>query len=286
MQETSSNKLSTGKAVVGIFLSIAILVIAQTLAFSISELVASLGIPTAICNISAAILYVIFTFWGAKLICKKFLKVSMKEMRIPHFKLKKVWCMTGLVMPILVLVIAVMLGGHWEVNRFDAKTTVAICTAAIAFYGLAAGIVEEVVFRGLVMGCLEKRFNITIAVLVPSILFGLLHILGNELDFISIVQLIIAGSIVGILFSLIAYESNSVWNNAIVHGFWNMAIIGGILYIGNSPSEDSIFNFVLENKSFLLSGGDFGIEASVIAILVYLIFIGVAFVLLKKKQSK
>ena len=68
-------------------------------------------------------------------------------------------------------------------------------------------------------------------------------------------------------FPLIAYVSHSVWNNAIVHGIWNMAIIGGILHIGNSADSNSIFNFVLDNKMFLITGGDFGIEASVISIL-------------------
>lgn len=120
--------------------------------------------------------------------------------------------------------------------------------------------------------------------MVPSVLFGLLHIIGNNLDFLSIIQLLIAGSIVGILFSLIAYESNSVWNNAIVHGIWNMTIIGGIFYIGNETDGSSIFNFVFENQSFLVSGGDFGIEASVISIFVYLLFVILAALQIKKRN--
>ena len=102
---------------------------------------------------------------------------------------------------------------------------------------------------------------------------------------VSIIQLLIAGSIVGILFSLIAYESNSFWNNAIVHGIWNMTIIGGILYIGNEADSSSIFNFILDNKSFLISGGDFGIEASVISIFAYLLFIVLAAVQIKRKAA-
>ena len=135
------------------------------------------------------------------------------------------------------------------------------------------------------MGCLEKRFNIRIAIIIPSVLFGLLHIIGNDLDFVSIIQLLIAGSIVGVLFSLIAYESNSIWNNAIVHGIWNLAVIGGILYIGNEADSSSIFNFILDNKSFLISGGDFGIEASIISIFAYLLFIVLAIVQIRKKAA-
>lgn len=187
-------------------------------------------------------------------------------------------------MPVFVLLIAMLAGGHWQINTFDTETTLAMITAAVFFYGFATGIVEEIIFRGVIMGSLEKRFNIKVAIIIPSVLFGMLHIIGNDLDFFSVIQLLIAGSIVGVLFSLIAYESNSIWNSAVVHGVWNMAIIGGILYIGKSADSSSIFNFVLKNKSFLLSGGDFGVEASVISIFVYLLFIVVAFVLLNKEK--
>lgn len=280
----STKELSASKAILGIVFAIAILVIAQILALSISEIPLNFGVPGAICNIVAGILYVAFTLLGTTLLCKRFLNVSLVEMRIPRLQLETIWLVSALLMPIFVLLIAMLVGGHWQTNTFDTKTTLATITGAVAFYGLATGIVEEIIFRGIIMGCLEKRLNIKAAIVIPSVLFGLLHIFGNNLDFVSVIQLLIAGSIVGVLFSMIAYESNSIWNNAIVHGVWNMSIIGGVLYIGKSTDSNSIFNFVLENKSFLLSGGDFGIEASVISIFVYLIFIVVAIVLLKKRS--
>lgn len=281
-----TEKLSTARAAAGIFLAIVLLFAAQTLALIISEIPANLGVPVAVCNIIAGILYVAFAFAGVTLLCKRFLKISMVEMRIPPIRLKALWIISAFLMPILVLLISMLAGGQWETNTFDAEITSAIITSAVAFYGLAAGIVEEIIFRGVIMGALEKKFNIKVAIIIPSVLFASLHIIGNDLDFVSIIQLLIAGSIVGILFSLIAYESNSIWNNAIVHGIWNMAIIGGILHIGNSTDNSSIFNFVLENKSFLLSGGDFGIEASVISVFVYFIFIVVTIKLLQKRNCK
>lgn len=284
MQEIKSGtkELSTIKAISGSVFALIVLIIAQVLSLSISGIFSHLGVPSAICNIIAGILYVVFAFIGANILTKRFLKIPMAEMRIPHICVKTIWLITAVLMPILVLLIALLTGGHWETNSFGIQATSATITGAVVFYGLSTGIVEEMIFRGLIMGCLEKRFRIKFAIVIPSVLFGLLHIIGNNLDFVSIIQLLIAGTIVGILFSLIAYESNSVWNNAIVHGIWNMAIIGGILHIGDSADSNSIFNFVLKNKSFLLSGGDFGIEASVISILVYLIFIGLSMILLKK----
>ena len=285
-QLTKSRKqLSTLQAIIGILFSIVILVIAQLLAFSISEIPLRLGIPSSLCNIIAGILYVALTLFGVNILSNKVLKVSLLELRIPKFSLKGIWVIAAVLMPMIVLILSVITGGHWKINLFGTETTLEIITSAIVFYGLAAGIVEEVVFRGVIMGCLERRFHIWIAVIIPSILFGVVHIIGNELDFLSVIQLLIAGSIVGILFSLVAYESNSIWNNAMIHAVWNMVIIGGILHIGSEADGNSILNFVLKNKSFLISGGDFGIEASVISILAYLIFIILSVVLLKKKEN-
>ena len=277
-EQKYSKKLTLLQVIFALVLSIVILVLAQVLSLIISGLLLNIGIYPAVCNIFAGVLYVAFTFLGVKLLCQKLLKMSLEELRIPRFRMKPVWIVSAFAMPILVFVLAIFLGGHWEINTFHTMELNAIITGAIFFYGLATGIVEEVIFRGIIMGCLEKRFNIHIAVVVPSMLFGLLHIIGNDLDFLSIIQLLIAGSIVGILFSLIAYESNSIWNNAIVHGIWNMAIIGRIFHIGNKADSSSIFNFILSNKSFLISGGDFGIEASVISIFAYSFFIILAIV--------
>ena len=95
----------------------------------------------------------------------------MPEMRIPRFKVKGAWLIAAVLMPTLVLLISILTGGHWEMNTFNTETTLATITGAVVFFGLATGIVEEVVFRGVIMGCLEKRFNIKAAVIIPSVLF-------------------------------------------------------------------------------------------------------------------
>lgn len=79
-----------------------------------------------------------------------------------------------------------------------------------------------------------------VAVLVSSVLFGLLHIIGNELDFLSTIRLLAVGSMVGILFSLVTYESGSIFSSPWMHGVWNMVTVGGILNIGREPDEASV----------------------------------------------
>lgn len=88
------------------------------------------------------------------------------------------------------------------------------------------------------------------------------------------------------MFSLIAIESGSVWNSGIVHAIWNIVIIGGGLSIGEKANENSVMTYVLENKSFAITGGEFGIESSAISLLGYVIVSIIAIIMMKSKYKK
>ena len=57
---------------------------------------------------------------------------------------------------------------------------------------------------------LKERWNIWIVVIVPSVLFGLVHVIGMDFSLGSCLLVILAGTMVGIMFSLIEIESGSV----------------------------------------------------------------------------
>lgn len=280
----NKKKVSTGKAIAAILLAIVILIVAQSLASMLGSIPVMIGAPEAVGNVIAGILYPILTFFGVKFLSTKILKLPLEECRISKFSVKPLWCIAAVVMPCLVSVILLLTTGHWENNQLSITEIAGIVTAGVFFYGLGAGFVEEMIFRGVIMSALEYRCNKYVAIIAPSVLFALVHIIGNDLDFLSIIQLIIAGSIVGILFSLVTYESGNVWNSAILHAVWNIIIVGGVLHIGNAADEFAIYNYVLDTDSFLLTGGAFGIESSVVSIAVYLIFIILAGVLVKKRK--
>ena len=64
--------------------------------------------------------------------------------------------------------------------------------------------VEEMMFRGDIMKLLESRWNKSIAILIPSFLFSLVHIPSMVTFTVSGVQLlIISGRVEGIMFSLV-----------------------------------------------------------------------------------
>ena len=76
----------------------------------------------------------------------------------------------------------------------------------------------------------------------------------------------------GILFSLVTLENNSIWSAALMHGVWNLVMVGGLLHIGTVADSDVWVQYLLDSDSLLQTGGDCGIEASSVSIVVYLAF--------------
>lgn len=86
-QKMYSPKYTSIQVVFAVILSIVVLVVSQILSLAISELPLNIGVPPAICNIFAGILFVAFALMGAKLLCQKLLKASLNELRIPRLKM-------------------------------------------------------------------------------------------------------------------------------------------------------------------------------------------------------
>ncbi len=275
----------TGKMILSIILSILVLMVAQVLAQILGSVLVLVKIPAYIANAAAGILYIIIAYFLLKLMCKKILKDDIREYNIPAFKIEIKWVIAAILLPITVTLFYILfVPGSFEQNVLDMTSKLNLLSAGIFFTGFGAGIVEEMVFRGILMGAIEKRFNKTVAIIVPSVLFGLVHILGMGFDLLSCTLVIVAGTMVGVMFSLIASSTKSVWNSAIVHAIWNIVIIGGILWIGTEFDEYSLFSYVLESKSFLLTGGEFGIESSIVAVVGYMVVCGIAWLGSKKKM--
>ena len=290
MEQTG--KFSNGRAALGL-LALVILAAAQLGAQLLASLPLMVGAPVWLGNVLAGVLYAALGVAGLLLLCGKGLRVTPEECRLAPVRLRPVWAASAVLMPALaagaVLMPALAAGallcqpGHWQTG--SAEDAAAVAAGAVFFFGAGTGIVEEAVFRGVLMTAVERRWNKTAAVLGPSLAFALLHVLGRELSFAGILQLLAAGTAVGVLFSLVAYESGTVWCGAAMHAVWNMVMIGGVLHIGPEPDGYALLNYVLDSASPLVTGGDFGVEASLPSIAVYLGSSALALVRLKRSKA-
>lgn len=217
----------------------------------------------------------------------KVLKLPLQEFRICKPKYIIIWSICSFVLPLIVSAFFIFLTpGTFSSSNFERSKYIIMILRALFSSCLVAGITEELVFRGIIMQVLEIKWGKRVAVIIPSVLFGLLHILNMDSpNLADILILVIAGTAVGIMFSLIAIQSKSIWASALVHGIWNFIIIGRVLEISAAPSS-AIFSYKLSSKSRFLTGGEFGIEASLPAIIAYCLVIILALFLIGRDVKK
>ena len=265
------------KAITSSAVAISVLVIAQLVSQILASTFLTIGFPAWICNILAGVLYAgtvygIFMLW-----LERKEELALSNFGMPKFHIEGRWLFKGLLLPaVVVAVYLLMVPGEYVISQMGEEEALQRFSAGIFYTGIAAGFVEEMVFRGVILHLVEKAWSRRTAIFVSSVLFGFVHILGNDYSLGSSFLVVLAGTVAGVMFSLIALESGSVWNSGIVHCLWNIVILGGFLTIGEAADGTSFVSYILHTSSFALTGGDFGIESSAIALLGYMIAAGSA----------
>lgn len=140
---------------------------------------------------------------------------------------------------------------------------------------------EEVLVRGILTRALFDKYGRKVAILFPSIFFGLLH-LGNEgVTILSTLNTIL----VGLFFAKLLFYSDNIMLTSGVHAGWNfsMAMIYGLNVSGFS-GFDSLLNFKILNYN--LYDKTYGPEGSILVTFIEIISIFIIFYLEKRKRDK
>lgn len=278
--------MKMGKMILTIIVSVVFLLFASVAQELAMLLLSTVGVPAWLYHIAGGLLYVALAYLLVWLYCTKYLKEEMETFCIPKCRIQMKWAVAAVLLPALVSAVYLFFPGSYESNPLDAGVKLAFVTRGIFLAGVGAGVVEEVLFRGLLMNAVIKKWGRVAGIFAPSVLFASLHIIGMNFSLLSCVQVMVAGTMVGVMFSLIALEGHSVWNSAIVHGIWNMIVIGGGLTIDTEVNEYSVSSYVLETRNFLLTGGEFGIESSVVAVIGYIVVSLVAAWMIRRKEEE
>ncbi|WP_128893074.1 CPBP family intramembrane glutamic endopeptidase [Erythrobacter sp. HKB08] len=130
--------------------------------------------------------------------------------------------------------------------------------------GVSAGLIEELLLRGIIFRWLEEFAGSWVALAISSLLFGFGHAANdNATLFSSIAIAIEAGILLGGAYML----TRSLWLAVGIHAGWNVTqgFIWGVPVSGYS--FQGLVDARLSGPDWL-SGGAFGLEASVIALVV------------------
>ena len=126
------------------------------------------------------------------------------------------------------------------------------------------GVFEETLFRGILFRFLEEGFGSWIALTLTALFFGLSH-WGNPNATVWSAAAIALEA--GLLFGAVYMATRSLWIVMGLHTAWNFlqGTIFGVAVSGNGAPTDSLFQPIIQGNLWL-TGGAFGIEASVIAV--------------------
>lgn len=129
-----------------------------------------------------------------------------------------------------------------------------------------AAVTEELAFRGALFRVLEEKTGTYGAMAVSGIVFGCLHLVNKDATIWGALSIAVES---GLMFGALYAATRSLWPVIGVHLAWNMAEEGifGTTVSGADASGGGLLRATVSGPH-ILSGGAFGPEASVFAILV------------------
>jgi len=159
-----------------------------------------------------------------------------------------------------VVVGVLYLAGSYHVTGTDPQVD---WLPGVLVAGIGAGISEEIITRGVIFRVVEEGLGTWWALLISALFFGGAHIFNPGATLWSSAAIAIEA---GLLLAMIYHVTRSLWACIGLHAGWN--IMQGTVY-GIPVSGGASKGWLISNRTGpdWLSGGVFGAEASVVALL-------------------
>ena len=213
-------------------------------------------LKVGICVVVASLLVLVYS-----LVVGKIEKRKVDELITPS---ACPWVGKGLLLGIgyfSVITAILAIFGMYRIDGYDVNIILLI--SCFIFY-LVIAVGEEIIFRGIIFRMIAERWNVVIALVVSSLLFGAIHIVNPDASIWTSVAITIeAGLLLGAAYSF----SGNLWLPIGIHWAWNF-MEGNIFcfYVSGHPENYRMLTPAISGPN-IYTGGDFGPEASIIAII-------------------
>ena len=147
------------------------------------------------------------------------------------------------------------------IYKIDGLNPVSYLLPALAL-PLSSGIFEELLFRGVLFRIVEEWLGSWISLVVSSLVFGLVHLMNPAATVMGAVFISVEA---GVLLAAAYMLTRRLWMSMGFHIAWNYTqsgVFSGI--VSGGYVEPGLIKPVIDGPT-LLTGGDFGVESSVIA---------------------
>jgi membrane protease YdiL (CAAX protease family) len=147
------------------------------------------------------------------------------------------------------------------IYRVEGLNPVSYMVPALAM-ALSAGFLEELLFRGVLFRIVEEWMGSWVALVVSSLVFGLVHLMNPAATWTGALFISVEA---GVLLAAAYMLTRRLWLGIGFHVAWNYtqsAVFSGI--VSGSDSEPGLLKSAIDGPA-LLTGGQFGLEASLVA---------------------
>jgi len=184
--------------------------------------------------------------------------------------------LTGFILQSLTILV-MYLNGSYSVVKINPISFILIPFALM----FTVAIIEEILVRGIILRIMEEKLGSYISLTISSLIFGALHLANPNSTLISGICITTAGFLMGAAF----IYSRSLWMPIALHFAWNFTQSGiyGAITSGNEKTN-SLLEARIQGSEFI-TGGAFGPEGSVQAI-VFCAVAAIIILILSHKQNK
>lgn len=150
------------------------------------------------------------------------------------------------------------------VYRIEGINPLAMLLPSVAM-ALSSGVFEELLHRGTIFRNVEELLGSWIALLVSALFFGFRHLSNADGNLVGALAITIEA---GLLLAAVYLLTRRLWLSIGFHIAWNFTQ-GGIFSgsVSGAFEQPGLFKAVIEGPE-LLTGGKFGMEATIVALLI------------------
>lgn len=148
------------------------------------------------------------------------------------------------------------------VYRIEGVNSLSLMLPSVAM-ALSSGVFEELLHRGTIFRNVEELLGTWIALLVSALFFGFRHLSNADGNVIGAIAITIEA---GVLLAALYLLTRRLWLSIGFHSAWNFTQSG--IFSGSVSGafeQSGLFKAVIEGPE-LLTGGKFGMEASIVAL--------------------
>ena len=154
----------------------------------------------------------------------------------------------------------IALFGGYRITGTRSDLSILVIPFCVSF---AAAVIEEILFRGVIFRLLEESLGTWIALAISAALFGLGHLASPHATLFAMLAIALeAGVMLGAAYVL----TRRLWLAIGIHAAWNFTQAGIFSVPTSGIPMNGVFVGSLSGPAWL-SGGEFGAEASVVAVL-------------------